>query len=55
MNRNPLAWATFVAMLISIYLIFLVAIIARYLWILGGFMRGKEPAAEDPTKVSSGL
>jgi len=41
--------------LYTIYLIFLVAIIARYLWILGGFMRGKEPAAEDPTKVSSGL
>jgi C4-dicarboxylate transporter, DctQ subunit len=41
--------------LYSIYLIFLVAIIARYLWILGGLMRGKEPAADDPTKASSGL
>lgn len=41
--------------LYSIYLIFLVAILARYVWILAGLLRGKEPAAEDPTKASSGL
>lgn len=41
--------------LFSIYLIFLVAILARYLWILAGLLRGKEPAAEDRSKASSGL
>jgi C4-dicarboxylate transporter, DctQ subunit len=41
--------------LFSIYLVFLVAILARYLWILARLLRGKEPAAEDPAKASSGL
>ena len=41
--------------LFSIYLIFVVAIIARYLWILSHLLRGKEPEADDPTKASSGL
>jgi TRAP-type C4-dicarboxylate transport system permease small subunit len=41
--------------LFSIYLIFVVAIIARYLWILSHLLRGKEPEEIDPTKASSGL
>lgn len=39
----------------SIYLIFLVAIIARYLWLLWQLLRGRDPEAGDVTKVSSGL
>ncbi len=41
--------------LYSIYLIFLVAIIARYLWLLRQLLRGKDPEAGDVTHVSSGL
>ena len=41
--------------LFSIYLIFLVAILARYLWILWHLVRGREPREEDPTQASSGL
>ena len=41
--------------LFSIYLVFVVAIIARYLWILSHLLRGKEPEEIDPTKASSGL
>jgi len=41
--------------LYSIYLIFLVAIIARYLWLLWGLLRGRDPEAGDVTQVSSGL
>jgi hypothetical protein len=42
--------------LYSIYIIFLVAIIARYLWLLWRLLRGKDPeAGHDATKVSSGL
>jgi len=41
--------------LYSIYLVFLVAIIARYLGLLGGLLRGRDPEAGDVTKVSSGL
>jgi C4-dicarboxylate transporter DctQ subunit len=41
--------------LFSIYLIFLVAVIARYLWILSRLVRGKEPDEIDPTKSSSAL
>jgi TRAP-type C4-dicarboxylate transport system permease small subunit len=41
--------------LYSIYLIFLVAVIARYLWLLSQFLRGKDPEAPDLTKASSGL
>ena len=39
----------------SIYLIFLVAIIARYLWLLWQLVRGRDPEAGDVTRVSSGL
>jgi len=41
--------------LYSIYLIFLVAVIARYLWLLSRLLRGEDPEAPDLTKVSSGL
>ena len=41
--------------LYSIYAIFLVAVLIRYLWILSHLLRGKDPAALDVTKVSSGL
>ena len=41
--------------LFSIYLLFAVAIIVRYLWILSHLLRGKEPEEADPTKASSGL
>ena len=41
--------------LYSIYVIFLVAILARYLWILWRELRGKRAETADPTKVSSGL
>jgi hypothetical protein len=41
--------------LFSIYLIFLVAILARYLWRLWQLLQGREPDGADPTKASSGL
>ena len=41
--------------LFSIYLIFAIAVIVRYLWILSHLLRGKEPDEDDPTKASSGL
>jgi C4-dicarboxylate transporter, DctQ subunit len=39
----------------SIYVVFLVAIIARYVWLLSRLVRGNDPEAGDVTKVSSGL
>lgn len=41
--------------LYSIYLVFLVAMLARYLWILAQLLRGREPAAPDPSTTASGL
>lgn len=41
--------------LYSVYLIFLVAIIVRYLWLLWRLLRGRDPEAADVTKASSGL
>ena len=41
--------------LFSIYVIFLVAVMIRYLWLLSHLLRGKDPEALDVTKVSSGL
>ena len=41
--------------LFSIYLLFLVATIARYLWGLSVLARGREPGKADPTQASSGL
>ena len=47
--KIPLNW------LYSIYLVFCVAVIVRYLWLLAQLLRGKDPEAADLTKVSSGL
>ena len=41
--------------LFSIYMVFLVAVIVRYLWILWQLVRGRDPGAPDATKASSGL
>ena len=41
--------------LFSIYVIFLVAVIGRYVWLLSRLLRGKDPEAPDSTQVSSGL
>ena len=41
--------------LFSIYVIFLVAVIVRYLWLLSRLVRGHDPEAPDSTKASSGL
>ena len=41
--------------LFSIYLVFAIAVIVRYLWLLSHLLRGEEPEAVDPTKASSGL
>ena len=41
--------------LFSIYVIFAVAVIVRYLWLLSQLLRGRDSGAPDATKVSSGL
>jgi TRAP-type C4-dicarboxylate transport system permease small subunit len=41
--------------LFSIFLVFLVAILVRYLWLLWQLVRGRDPGAPDVEKVSSGL
>ena len=41
--------------LFSIFLIFLVAILIRYLWLLWQLARGRDPGEPDAEKVSSGL
>jgi hypothetical protein len=41
--------------LYSVYLIFLVAVIVRYLWLLSQLVRGRDPEAADVTKTASGL
>ena len=41
--------------LYSIFVIFAVAVIVRYVWILWQLLRGKDPEASDSAKVSSGL
>ena len=41
--------------LFSIYVIFAVAIIVRYVWILWHLLRGKEPDTIDSSAASSGL
>lgn len=42
-------------LLFSIYVIFAVAILIRYAWILWRALRGSAPDAFDPTKASSGV
>jgi TRAP-type C4-dicarboxylate transport system permease small subunit len=41
--------------LFSIYVIFLLAVIVRYVWLLSRLLRGEDPEAPDSTQVSSGL
>ena len=41
--------------LYSMFLVFLVAILIRYLWLLWQLLRGRDPGAPDVEKVSSGL
>ncbi len=41
--------------LYSIYVVFLVAVLVRYVWRLWHLVRGREPGAPDITKASSGL
>jgi TRAP-type C4-dicarboxylate transport system permease small subunit len=41
--------------LFSIYVIFAVAVLIRYVWILWWSLRGRGPEAFDPTKASSGV
>jgi TRAP-type C4-dicarboxylate transport system permease small subunit len=47
--KIPMNW------LFSIFVIFAIAVIVRYLWILWHLLRGEDPEALDLTKVSSGL
>jgi TRAP-type C4-dicarboxylate transport system permease small subunit len=47
--RIPLNW------LFSIYLVFCVAVIVRYLWRLSQLVRGRDPEESDITKATSGL
>jgi C4-dicarboxylate transporter DctQ subunit len=41
--------------LYAIYIVFVVAVIVRYLWLLWDLRRGKEPETPDVTKTASGL
>ena len=41
--------------LFSIYLVFVVAVIVRYLWLSWRALRGSAPEAADPAKVGSGI
>ena len=41
--------------LFSIYIVFVVAVIVRYLWILWQLVRGRDPGAPDSTQASSGF
>jgi TRAP-type C4-dicarboxylate transport system permease small subunit len=41
--------------LYSIYVLFLVAVIIRYVWILARLLRGADPTGRDSTAVPSGL
>src|SRR5687768_12212550 len=41
--------------LFSIFIVFTIAIIVRYLWILSLYLRNREPDEGDPTNTASGL
>lgn len=41
--------------LFSIYVVFVVAVVARYVWLVWGAIRGRAPEEFDPTKASSGV
>ena len=42
-------------LLYSVYVVFAVAVIVRYLWAIVGILRGEDPEEVDITKASSGL
>lgn len=42
-------------LLFSIYVVFVVAVVIRYMWLAWQALRGVPPEAVDPTKVSSGV
>ena len=41
--------------LYSVYLFFVAAVLVRYVWLVVSAIRGKAPAAFDPTQASSGV
>ena len=41
--------------LFSIYVVFVVAVIARYIWLCSRVLRGTAPEEFDPTKAGSGV
>ena len=47
--KVPMNW------MFSIYVVFLVAVLVRYGWLLWHYLRGEEVDAADPTQASSGL
>jgi C4-dicarboxylate transporter DctQ subunit len=47
--KIPMDW------LYSIYVVFVVAVVVRYLWLLRGLLRGEAPEAPDPARTASGL
>jgi C4-dicarboxylate transporter, DctQ subunit len=47
--KIPMNW------LYSVYVVFCVAVIVRYVWLLSQLVRGRDPAAAGVTAVSSGL
>ena len=47
--KIPMHW------LYSIFILFLVAVVVRYLWLLAQVLRGKAPEEADPTQATSAL
>ena len=47
--KIPMNW------LYSIFLIFMVAVIVRYLWLIWQMLRGRAPEESDPGKITSAL
>jgi C4-dicarboxylate transporter DctQ subunit len=47
--KIPMSW------LYSIYLLFVVAVIVRYLWLLAQMVRGRGPEEPDPARTTSAL
>jgi C4-dicarboxylate transporter, DctQ subunit len=47
--KIPMSW------LYSVYLLFVVAVIVRYLWLLAQLVRGRAPEEADPTQTISAL
>jgi TRAP-type C4-dicarboxylate transport system permease small subunit len=47
--KIPMDWV------FSIFLLFVLAVVVRYLWLLRDMLRGKAPDAVDPTKMASGI